>query len=397
MIRLNSTSYLAGSVMLIGLFVTLDLAATAEEGRRRLLAAAGLIAAGLCSLRAQIIPAAALTLGIFWTGSWLRDRRPAREALADAACIGVCVFASLLPWMIMGMRSNSSPLYPIFQGNSNTDCFPISIAMPLARRLSFPGQIFHHSALVPLLLCMAALPGWRHERAGKAMAFATFLASLLLAWKLTVSADDFTIPRYVQPMLFAGAICSLMAGATCRQRVAPAWAAALLALTVGFSQRITDLVSQCYAISEAGRGWTPYRNSAIHAHQQSQALVPEGRRILVCTDFPVLFDQRRNPIWIIDMPNSASPAPGLPFQKPPAEMKNYLRNLGVEYLIFTDFVKSNGIYERKTWEDHAVGNTPLWRSMAPYYLDFFDTMERLAASETVVGSSRNLTVVQLRP
>ena len=99
------------------------------------------------------------------------------------------------------------------------------------------------------------------------------------------------------------------------------------------------------------------------------------------------------------MPNAASPDPGLPFQKPPEETKRYLRGLGIEYVIFTNFSNHdfNELYYRPTWEDHLRGDVALLKISAPYFLDFFNTMDQLAASESVLGRPGNLTVLRLKP
>src|SRR5688500_17817246 len=97
------------------------------------------------------------------------------------------------------------------------------------------------------------------------------------------------------------------------------------------------------------------------------------------------------------MPNATSPAPGLPFHKPPEEMKRYLHGLGIEYVIFVDFSKSIALYSRSFWQGHAEGDIPLWKVQAPFFADFFDTIDRLAASETQLGRVGKLTVLQLKP
>ena len=91
-IRVNSASHLTGVVLFLGLFVTLDLIDLLENSdqrsRLRWLAVAAMIAASACTLRAQYVPAAVGALGLFWLGSWIRDRRPRRDMMVEMACIG---------------------------------------------------------------------------------------------------------------------------------------------------------------------------------------------------------------------------------------------------------------------------------------------------------------------
>ena len=209
--------------------------------------------------------------------------------------------------------------------------------------------------------------------------------------------DALTVPRYVQPMLVAAALVALMSAAISPRGRLVVWALSILLLVVSLPERSEDLLLHYAELSRAPQIRMPYRVDVIKDHQKAQSLVPEGKRILVCSDYPFLFDYQRNPIWMIDMPNATSPAPGLPFGRPPEETKRYLRNLGVEYVLFVDFAQSAVLYNRPTWQDHAKGDVALWKRQAPFYLDFFETTDRLAASETILGRVGNLTVLQLKP
>lgn len=396
-IRVNTASHLTGTVMLLGLFATLDLVETGTKGRLRLLAAAGLVAAGLCSLRAQYVPAAAGALGLFWLASWVKDRRPSREALAEAVCWGGGAFVALLPWMIQSFRSNGSPLFPLFPGGNNASFNPQSLNLPLLARLSFPVRMILHPSLIVLVLCPLALLSWRRDLAARAVAVSAVLVSLLVAYGITLAPDDTTVPRYVQPLLLAGALSALMAAAVSNRRPVMAWAMILLLLATDLPQRCQDVLGHHAELARANGRKAAFPTALISEHRHAQMLVPEGKRILVCSDAPVLFDHARNPIWSIDMPGATSPAPGLQLHRPAEETKRYLRQLGVEYIVFVDFAKSAILYHRAVWEKHAHGDIALWKIQSAFYLDFFDTAERLATTETVLGKVGNLTVIQFKP
>jgi hypothetical protein len=398
-IRANSASYLTGTVLILGLFMTLDIVdrLPAADQRRRLrwLGLSGFVAAAACSLRPQNVTTVGGALGIFWLASWIRDRRPRQEMVVELGCWGGVIFVALLPWMIMGYRSNGSPIFPLFQGGNNLDFNPQG-AGSLFARLAFPVRMILHPALLPLLLCLFALPGWRRGLASRAVAISATATALLLAYSLTLAPDRETIPRYVQPLLLAGAIGALLTAATNPRSRLPAWAMALLLVGTTLQSRIDYLTGNYLFFQQSPLVRMPFNTRAIADHQAAQALVPAGRRVLVCSDDPFLFDLQRNPIWNIDMPNAASPEPGLPFEKPPEEMRRYFRDQGIEYVIFTDFAADKDLYSRPIWEKHAQGDVALWRIQAPYYLDFFKTMDSLAASDTVLGRVGRLTVLQLK-
>jgi hypothetical protein len=208
-----------------------------------------------------------------------------------------------------------------------------------------------------------------------------------------------TIARYVQPLLLAGALAVLMTGVISRRFALIAAAMATLLLAANLPQRGRDFLGHCTALLHPYGTKMPasFRSSVVANYRDAQLLIPEGKRILVCADFPFLFDYQRNPIWIIDIPHAASPPPGLPFRKPPEETRRYLRGLGVDYVIFPDFSKYSALYNRARWAEIATGDVLLFRIEAPYCLDFFDTVERLAFSDATLGRVGNLTVIQLKP
>jgi hypothetical protein len=394
-IRVNTASHATGLVLFAGLFCTLDIIGTAAVNRGRYYAVAGLVAAGLASLRAQNVPAAGGALGLFWLLSWIRDRPAPRIAIRQAVWWGCGLLAGLLPWMIMGWISNGSPLFPLFQGGNNLAFDPQVAPGPLYFRLKPALEAIVHPAIFPLLICLLAVPGWKRGLAGLATVIAAALTSLALAYAVSLAPDNTTIPRYVQPLLIAGALAALMTAAVSPRGRMTACAFSVFLAATTFTDRGVYLLRYYSSLSLTSGLNMTIQSHTLADHKAAQDLVPKGKRVMVCSDFPFLFDHERNPVWTIDLPNGCSPAPGLPFHKPPEETKRYFRNLGIDYLIFVDPAQSLVLYNRKVWEGHLHGEVALWRVQAPFYLDYFDTMERLAGTEQVLGKAGNLIVVHL--
>ena len=396
-LRVNSASYFTGVIFFMGLFVTLDLIDRAQAHRRRLFAVAGLVGAGLCSLRAQDIAAAGGALGLFWLGSWIKDKRPVREAWMEAVCWGATLFVALLPWMIMGFLSSGSPLFPLFQGNNNLAFNPQGMPGPLLFRLTPVIQMMLYRAVMPLLLCILAAPLWRPGLAMSAVSLSAMLTSFALAYGLNLPPDAMTSPRYVQPLLLTGALAALMTGVLSPRGRWAAVAMAAVVFALDLPERTHDIARRVAALRRDEVVKLPVTSCVAANYRAGQQLIPEGKRVLVCVDLPFLFDHERNPIWTVDFPHSASPPPGLPYRRPPEETKRYLRALGVDYLIFENFSMSAALYNRGFWTERITGNVLLSRIQAPFCLDFFETVERLAASETILGRGGDLTVIELKP
>lgn len=396
-IRANTTSHFTGVVLFAGLFVTLDLTDTERSQRPRWLALGGLIAAAVCSLRAHYIPAAMGALGLYWLASWIVTRRSTRDASLEAASWSAALLVALLPWMIMSYRSNDSPLFPLFQGGNNLAFNPLALDEPIHKRAEPVLQMLLHPALFPLILCLVAIPDWRRNLAARAMAISAVLASLILAYSITLAPDPITVPRYVQPLLVAAALAALMSAAVSQRGRMISYGLGLFVIVLSVPDRREHLW-KCY--QSAGERETvtkriaASRDAADHLH--AQLLIPEGKRILVCSATPFLFDFRRNPIWITDLPHATSPAPGLPFQKSPEETKRYLRTLGVEHVIFMECA-GNSFYSRARREREGAGDIALLRIWAPFFLDFISTVEHLAASETILGRSGDLVAFHFKP
>ena len=396
-LRVNSASHFTGMVLFIGLFMTLDMISAADPRRLRLFAVTGFIAAAICSLRAQYVPAAGGALGLFWLLSWIKDRPAPRVAFTEAAWWGLSFLVALIPWMIMSWQSNDSPLYPLVQGGNNPAFNPQTLAGSLHVRLQPGVHALLFPAILPVLICLFAVPGWKRGLPAQSLSVAAVLTSLAVAYATSLAPDATTIPRYIQPLLMSAALAGMMTAAlSARGRLIVCALGVMLAATT-FSDRSNNLARYYAALGYTGSLNMPFRARAVVEYNDAQALVPEGKRILVCCDFPFLFDNRRNPIWTIDMPNGCSPRPGLPFQKPAEETKRYLCDLGVDYVIFVDPAESMVLYNRKVWQGHVTGDVALWRIQAPFYLDCFDTMERLAATEAKAGKVGKLTVLHLKP
>jgi len=308
------------------------------------------------------------------------------------------LFVFLLPWMILSFRSSGTPMFPFLQGNNNALYNPPVGALTLFGRLMALVKMISYHELLPLFLCGFAVLSRRRSPAAVAVFLCAAAASAALAFSI-YAPDDTTVPRYVQPLMLPAAVAILMTAAS--SNVGRWKTVALITLLC-----LIDLPERAFALKNVYDGlflWNglkpakDFTGRTILEHRKAQELIPEGKRILVCSNTPFVFDYRRNPIWIIDFPHAASPPPGLPYQRPPEATKQYLRAHGVEYLIFPDFDSGPKMYIRYTWQEIAGRGVLMFRTQATYTFDFFDTLDRLAASENVLGKEGHFLVIQLRP
>ena len=168
---------------------------------------------------------------------------------------------------------------------------------PLFDRVAFPddANALVNSALLPFLFCLLAAPDWRRGRAARAAGAAAVITSILLAFGMSLAPDENTIPCYVQPLLMTGALAALMTAALSPRRRMAAWALTMLLLTFNLPERCHDLWNHYAALSHPQKMLMPFKPRVIADYRDAQTLVPEGKRVLVCSDFPFLFDHERNP------------------------------------------------------------------------------------------------------
>jgi hypothetical protein len=112
---------------------------------------------------------------------------------------------------------------------------------------------------------------------------------------------------------------------------------------------------------------------------------------------PSLFDYKGHRVLPPDLIGCASPPPGMPFFRGPAEVKEYLLSLGIEYIAYNDFdhpsVETG--YWRWWWRERAAFQNPVLKPMTPYVLDLMENVDRLAASEGLIFRDGDLSVIRL--
>ena len=231
------------------------------------------------------------------------------------------------------------------------------------------------------------------------------LTILLVSLSAFRSSD---LARYVWPLL-AGVLVATLAllaneGATQLRRPQGALGALIL---IGVSFVLaTPLGRLRYeletTLAAASRIWSGYAVVAPWASVQDdyanvQAKLPLGAKIATASDYPHLFDLRRNRIFSLDVPGSVSPPPGMPLRGTPAEMTEYMRGQDFGFVVATDPAQSACLYNQRIWQTHFVQGSRPFASWAPYFLDWFRWLEaRTVGSPERVSYDGTLMTFDLR-
>jgi hypothetical protein len=131
-----------------------------------------------------------------------------------------------------------------------------------------------------------------------------------------------------------------------------------------------------------------FQASPLQAYDKDlQNLVPAGEKIFAIVDAPYLLDYSRNPIFNVDNIACASPPPGMPFNKGAPALEEYLRNLGIKYLLAVDFNKAIFLYNRQVMENHPRSE---FRDFSKNFIvDFFNNIDTLAQGNIIAKNANS--------
>jgi hypothetical protein len=313
----------------------------------------GLHVAAICVLKTNLMPAALGFVGVRWALAVLHASSK-RKAIFEGIVWYTASGVAILPWLLDGYRWTGSflPSYAPYYADASR----------VAGYQAVTGWRFliEHVKELPLL----------------PYAYVTMLAGLLLVQR------SMRVPDALWGLLAAAAIGTsgilvALAGAV-NQVYRYMYAFVMSALLVALIQAIAALVASggmgrtkrlallgvsaatvLLVLPTAREAWDLYRFnlSCVQRALQGEQLIapalaakyrnlqhalPEKAVLLEHMDYPFLFDFRRNPILLDDMPGSASLAPGRPFFAGAEVLASYLVSNGIRYVAY-DYATEAGL------------------------------------------------------
>jgi hypothetical protein len=409
--RLNTMFIMLGIAGFLTLFRSLLLAGeSSAPARRRLCAVSGSIATGLVTLRPNFIPAAGLTLLLWALLSCMRRDRPVKQIATDLAVSLAGGTISFLPWSIALYHSSGSFLWPLMLGNEQRR-FNISTAnlppWPLVGFVVF----FFLQPLVGIMASLGLLAFRSFRREAIALWIAAIAGSATTVARFSLS-DYPNLARYSLPPLAAAAIAALL----CTQMAPPRdWFRTSGRALIGLLAAILLLYNLLPLLPATARAWPVYSTQSqplfsngwrsLHRglwqglplfpsglaqhYAAAQLRVPAGKAILCATDYPFLFDFRRNTVLSIDLPGMASPGAAMPYARGPAALEAYFKQQGIDFLLCPDFDAEppDAFYSRKYWNFRLTcpidtdGRVAIDRIYAVTALDFMDNIDAIARND----------------
>jgi hypothetical protein len=425
--RINVAPVLFMVPLLVAVFAsTAQLRVALRSGDRaagaRWALGAGLLLAGLWSVRAPIMPvaAASLVLGVVLLGGcgW---RERLRVVLVTAATGAVATVS----WLVASWQAVGTPLYPLLPGNANTSV-PAERNPAITTLADYAGNTLDYlrsgsyfwvvlGVLVLALLARRFLP----DGALVVIVAAAALASIL-AFSVTISiASDRDFGRYIAPMGAGVAVFFLVETlraldplllAGLDRRAARAGLLVLGAGLLGLVAVFTPIaVRPAQNTILLPGGWSVfdwsdpipgfYRASRL----ETPALEAAWRRVLrrvdpdrtiAGVDRPYLVDYARDDIPNLDFPGWATPTGTFPYFAGPEAKLAYLAREGYETLVVTEPQRDQCLSPPYQHFARTIG--PPDSVYAKYFLDWTDDISAVEArAPRAITRVGELTVIDV--
>lgn len=443
---INTASYFSGVAFFLVLFRTVAWAARRDASARAWTSALplALVGSAACTLRQNYLPIPVIMLAASY-GLRLFGRRRSLETeqarsssfgrdLAELLYAAGLSLVCIVPWLVVSWQSNRTFLYPVLGGTFNPALALKASDPSILRELKLQIGVFLEGVPIPTLglfvLAAAVVREDDSRRPLASLGIATAVGFVLMVHGFSQS-DAMSIGRYVFGSAAAAVIAVLLVtmttkafdetselpGSNTHQRTAAALrrrartaaaivvVATLTQLTLSLITRTEGLLlSDTYKQSLTNIGMlarsappprVPDPHEAYLLYRRMQDSIPEKARAAVLLDEPYRLEFSRNPIWNLDMPGYSSLPPGLPFFQGSDKVEEYFAKIGVRYLAFVTSDHSTYHYRREYWVERLVDETELWRSFAPYLIDFLDNLTALSTKHKRLFEERGMIVIDL--
>ena len=303
-----------------------------------------LLLGALLSLKSTLIPGGVLV--VFFWGCLLALMTGRVRPIVLGILVGLFTMAMLLPWMIESQGSAGTPLYPYlgegFREHTlgsmphRSKVAPTPLLTILFQGAIKPQRLVLLAGIVASSCCVFARRTTAAQRATLlAICGATLVNLVLLDVVVGWSSWRYTYPFAVFASLITyRTLLRLIPGSGHWRhfRTAVYLVMALFSLFYGM-RAVTSSRDLPDCIAAACGGRRGFAAEEIERYRRIQSAVPPSAPFLCLMDWPLLFDSARNNFFFHDNIGHVSPPPGLSLSGPAEELADYLRSVGVHYIV----------------------------------------------------------------
>jgi hypothetical protein len=413
--RISTHGAINGGMLLVSMLATRELALKAKVKSWICFIPVGLLLAGACCIRPTFtVLAGAIFLALCLKESLnvFKTRPNIARTFSPYAITFVVAFVLLVPFMLVLLSSNGTPMIPPFSGYVSK-AYQIYAFNDFWKDMGAVLSFYTTPEMLCILGLLAVTVIFKIHEEIAWIVIASLLAASVIVNRYGAMAylDQY---RFIYPLLVPLAlwfICKLLQktsseklfeGTPLKEKMLWPIGATSIALAafilVNAAQGSRELREQFVSIPEQIKEVKPFFDPNLKkAYEGLQNLVPPDVKILTMVDASYWLDFKRNTIYSINAVGSSSPPPGMPFQKGPHALANYLKGLGIRYVIAVDFNNAVLLYTRKLW---AETTRPEWiypQIWRPRFLDVMDNFDALDKEGTVIARAANARLFDLGP
>ncbi len=370
----------------------------------------GLLFAAYVSLKANHLLVTALFIPLLFSSRFLCISK--LTASVEFAAFLVSFIACIAPWARLSQISSGTCLYPFLYGNQPVGFAGLGISGPNSQRISFVLNYLFYPTLSFHLISFFLFKPWTRFHLCAVIIVTALVQFLVVAYRMALvdSNMDATYRYSAPPLIVASLLCiiSVLEPGNLRlfglYSVAPVsgipdvlarfWPVALVMVMTstcltGDRFKFFTFPPQ-FPIFTDTKGVVVSNEIAIADYKRFQALIPPGEAVLCFINHPYLLDIHRNPVTIGDMPGACSPPPHMPLFQGPRAMAQYLQENQFHYVLYSSFDtvgyyvnQRRNLYGRGDWLFWLNSDVHVWRAHAPYFLDFMDSLDKIAVQNTL--------------
>jgi len=412
--RISTNGAMTGGAMLLGMLITLGKCRSVESREFLSVLPVALLLGGTCSIRPTFTVVAACMIGAIaitdFYCSW-RAKHGLGNTLARYFFLGCITFALLVPFMVVLYQSNGTPIVPPFSGFVSKAYQTYAFNEPTKDWGSVLAFFSSPQSLV--MLGILALPVFFPARLSYLPIIVGVLAASIVILHRFSALAFLDLYRYLYPIFIPIGFWMLAVSLQKPEQsselknitplpnvpLATAIAVLLAFLFVNARQGSLEVREQAANLPQQIQEVKPFFDPKLQrAYAHLQSLVPPGEKILTMVDASYWLDYARNPMVSINAVGGSSPPPGIPFGQGPDRLAEYLRNLGIRYVIAVEFNNAVLLYTRRLWNE---ATRPEWFYSAiwkPRFNDFMDNVDALAARDGgLLATAANARLIDLGP
>jgi len=404
----NITAIYLGVIVLLMLFDLFDRTVALPTLNETVLLA--ILIAGVCSFKTTFLPPAAIFfLSFFLYQLFLLPDKGKTIARAGLCLLFIVVLLS--PWMVYSRWASGTYFYPLFGKGYHGSVYGIYLLptanMGLHNFLAFLDGLSYTVGLVLAMQIGLVLSAFRRNGDRRLIDLIVVINLLIDFVVIGIGTGGVQMYRYSFFILYAIALFLLVQelGVFAQRSTSgrqlgftDSFAAVLLlGMLLGtgyqdFLQEMRDWRITALKFSLSGKDIvTPAEASA---YRDLQLAVPPGQKILVRMDKNYLFNFRRNPIYINDLPGGASLPPGIPIFKGPEALADYLVQHGIRYLAYS--YGDEATFSRALFADRLEPRVNIWiRRGAEIAFDFQDNALALGKTRKRLYDNGSMFVLDL--